>query len=553
MKIEQLLQGSPEWHAYRAQHFNASDAPAMMGCSPYKTRAELVRELATGASADVSAATQRIFDDGHRFEALARPLAEQILGQDLYPVTGSEGKFSASFDGLTLDESIAFEHKSLNDSIRAVFDAAKDGAEVTGDALPMHYRVQMEQQLLVSGALRVLFMASKWDGESLVEKRVCWYYPDLILRGQIIDGWAQLERDVAAYVPPAAAEAVATPVVETLPAVAIRLDGALAVQSNLPAFGVALRAFVERLPAKPSTDAEFALADAAVKALTRAEDMLDAAEATALASIKDVEEMQRVVADLRQLARSTRLDLTKLVDKRKAEIKDGIVAAARGAFTQHVAALNVELAPLSLTVAAPDFAAAAKGKRTVQTLQDAVDTALAQGKIAADQVAREWREKLAWFRAEHQDHAFLFADLQQLVAKPAEDFRLAVTARIDAHTRAEEDKRQREAAAKKIADEALQVAAAPKVEPAPAAAAAAAPVAPPWQEPAAPAHPTLRLGVICDRLGFTMTASFVSDTLGVQPAATEKAARLYTEAQFSEICRALIEHVADVAEQHADA
>lgn len=131
------------------------------------------------------------------------------------------------------------------------------------------------------------------------------------------------------------------------------------------------------------------------------------------------------------------------------------------------------------------------------------------------------------------------ADLRRREAEVAES--------IAAQGRGEEDK--------KIAQEALQVAAAPKVEPAPAPAAApaAAPVAPPWQEPAPPAHPTLRLGVICDRLGFTMTASFVSDTLGVQPAATEKAAKLYTEAQFAEICRALVSHIGAMDELYAGA
>ena len=53
MKIVNLVQGSPEWHAHRATHFNASDAPAMLGVSPYKTRAQLVREYATGVTADV--------------------------------------------------------------------------------------------------------------------------------------------------------------------------------------------------------------------------------------------------------------------------------------------------------------------------------------------------------------------------------------------------------------------------------------------------------------------------------------------------------------------
>ena len=30
MKIVDLVQGSPEWHAHRRKYWNASDAPAMM-------------------------------------------------------------------------------------------------------------------------------------------------------------------------------------------------------------------------------------------------------------------------------------------------------------------------------------------------------------------------------------------------------------------------------------------------------------------------------------------------------------------------------------------
>ena len=101
MKTHNLTQGSPEWLAYRATHFNASDAPAMLGCSPHKTRTELMHEMHTGLTPEVDAATQRIFDDGHRFEALARPLAEAIIGEELYPVVGSLGKLSASFDFLS--------------------------------------------------------------------------------------------------------------------------------------------------------------------------------------------------------------------------------------------------------------------------------------------------------------------------------------------------------------------------------------------------------------------------------------------------------------------
>ena len=48
MQIITLQQGSAAWHAHRATALNGSDAPAMLGISPYKTRAALVQERATG-------------------------------------------------------------------------------------------------------------------------------------------------------------------------------------------------------------------------------------------------------------------------------------------------------------------------------------------------------------------------------------------------------------------------------------------------------------------------------------------------------------------------
>jgi putative phage-type endonuclease len=195
MKILNLVQGSPEWHEHRASHFNASDAPAMLGCSPYKTRDELIKQYAIGFTKDVDASLQKRFDDGHKFEALARPLAEKIIGETLYPITASNGKLSASFDGLTIGDDVAFEHKSLNNDLRAVM---VDGC--TGADIPKHYRVQMEQQHMVSGCDKVLFMASKWNGDALVEERHCWYTPDADLREEIAAGWEQFAIDVQNYV-----------------------------------------------------------------------------------------------------------------------------------------------------------------------------------------------------------------------------------------------------------------------------------------------------------------------------------------------------------------
>ena len=50
---------------------------------------------------------------------------------------------------------------------------------------------------------------------------------------------------------------------------AVQLQGSLAVVSNLPKFGEALRLFIDRMVPKPSTDQEFADAEAECKTLKK--------------------------------------------------------------------------------------------------------------------------------------------------------------------------------------------------------------------------------------------------------------------------------------------
>lgn len=439
MQVVSLVQGTPAWHAHRAQHFNASDAPAMMGCSPYKTRGELIAELATGVTPEPGPAQQRIFDAGHQFEALARPLAEVIAEDEFSPCVGINGKYSASFDGLSFMGDTAFEHKTLNAALR---EAMTEGC--TGADLPLVYRVQMEQQAMVSGCERVLFMASKWEpdhgtGEMmLVEERHCWYTPNLELRARIVAGWEQLEADVAAYDPGAQrAEPVAAAPVDSLPAVAVQLQGSLAVVSNLPAFGEALRAFIERIPTKPATDQEFADTEAACKLLKKAEEMLEGTEASALAQISDVEQLRRTVADLRGLARTTRLAKEKLVAAEKEARRAQIVTSAQAALDQHIQALNQRLRANWLPRAAGGFGEVIKGKKSLANMEDAVAVALTDAKHEANMLAQRLEANRAHLVQEDGDWIALFADFATVGAKAAEDFEALAALRIGNHKRAE--------------------------------------------------------------------------------------------------------------------
>lgn len=66
---------------------------------------------------------------------------------------------------------------------------------------------------------------------------------------------------------------------------------------------------------------------------------------------------------------------------------------------------------------------------------------------------------------------------------------------------------------------------------------------------AASTPPTLKLGDISARLGFTVTADFML-SLGFAPAATDKAAKLYHESDFTNICVALLRHITAVQAAH---
>lgn len=456
MQILNLKQGEPAWHAHRATALNASDAPAMMGCSSYKSRSDLVRERATGITPEVDAATQRRFDDGHLFEELARPLAEKIIGEELSPCVGTDGTYSASFDGLTFMGDTVFEHKTLGQ--RLSYTPWDQG---NGDHLPLQYRVQMEQQLMVSGAERVLFMASRWaidpaSGKYALEaERHCWYVSDPELRAQIIAGWQQFQQDVAAYdaSAPQPAPVVAEPV-ESLPAVVIQVNGALTIGGNLVAFGDALRAFVANLAKEPSTDQEFANAEAACKTLKKAEDALDAGEDAALSSISPVEEMRRLKADLKNFARTNRLAQEKLVAAKKDSLRNGLVASSQQNLDQHVAALNQRLGAQWIGRIAGGFQEVIKGLKSLDSMRDKVAVTLTNAKHEANQLAARLETNRKHLVQDGTDWIALFADFAAVGTKAAEDFQALAALRIGQHKQAEAQRLEAERARIRAEEEA---------------------------------------------------------------------------------------------------
>ena len=589
MELHKLIQGSPEWLAYRATHFNASDAPAMMGCSTYKTRTQLLHEMHTGMTPDVDAATQSRFDDGHRFEAMARPLAEDIIEDDLYPVVGSLQRLSASFDGLTMDRKVNFEHKSLNAELRECMSP-----ELPIEALPLQYRVQMEQQLLVAGAERCLFMASKWKGDELIEERHAWYYPDLALRQQIIDGWVQFAQDLQSYVP---VEVVAAPVgksPETLPALHIEVTG-MVTASNLAEFKQVALGAIRSVNRDLKTDQDFADSTKARKWCADIEAKAKAAKQHALGQTATIDELFRALDEISSEARDTRIELERIEKARNVTLKTEIVTAGQAKLALHITQCNERIGRALMPAIPADFATAIKGMSKFDNMRNAVDTELARAKIAANEVADRITLNLRTIN-EQEGFGHLFYDQAQLALRDTDYVAMVIKSRIAGHIAAEADRiaaetariaEQERAKAQARADAEIAAATA-KVQAearaqaqvdAEAARASAEAIAKAQAEHPAvvaavaqfdedvrvmlapkPAQvaptgggditPTMRLGQISERLGFNVTADFLS-SLGFEPYATEKAAKLYKARLFPLICRELVKHINHVCDLQA--
>ena len=442
MITQNLIQGTEKWHAYRAAHDNASDAPAMMGESSYKTRDQLIAEAATGIVPDVDAATQRLFDSGHRFEDLARPRAEAIIGQDLYPCTGSlEGsRLSASFDGLTMLEDLAFEHKRLNQRLRAAFADMETVApeyreRQSGRCLPLEYQIQMEQQCAVSGCEKVLFMATHWaDDGTLLEQLQCWYFPNLELRARIVAGWEQFHKDVAAWVPPEAAIVVkpTAKLRDSLPVLVFDAKGEITA-SNVDEFKTEVLERINGVNLTLETDQDFADGESDAKWLRGVSAGMKAAIQRVRTGMVSVNEVLTTLEQLDKMA----TDRASTVEKQVKSQKDGIKAAEanRGekAFAEHMAGLNVRLGKPYMPKVPTDFQGAIKNKRTVESLRSAVNDELARAKIAANEIADRIQMNLTSLRELATAHAFLFADAPQLVMKANDDLLVLIKSRIGDH------------------------------------------------------------------------------------------------------------------------
>lgn len=142
MKKAKFQQNTTEWLEWRRQGLGASDAPILMGVSPWKTIHELWREKALGEVKEFrSFATER----GKRLEDEAVEEVEKLLGVSFFTACIEHPEFPwlrASLDGLSLDEDISLEIKC---------PGSKDHLSALNGQVPEKYTWQLQHQMMVTG------------------------------------------------------------------------------------------------------------------------------------------------------------------------------------------------------------------------------------------------------------------------------------------------------------------------------------------------------------------------------------------------------------------
>lgn len=191
--IIQLAQGSPEWLAYRQVRRNASESAAVLGQSPWMTPYQLWLVKTGRAETRVTHAMQR----GTDLEPLARAAYEEQTGLIMQPLVLEAGRYSASLDGMTLDGDLVLEIKCPLRGTRS--DLWQD---VQAGQVPAYYGIQVQHQLMVSGAS----LAHLWvfDGNQGILHPI---QRDGTAIDQIRTGWDDFQKYLTGDTPPPLSEA----------------------------------------------------------------------------------------------------------------------------------------------------------------------------------------------------------------------------------------------------------------------------------------------------------------------------------------------------------
>lgn len=159
-----MKQGSPEWIAHRRNFIGASDAPVVMGVSPWRTRYQLWQEK---LRLNEGQKENRAMIYGKEMEEVARQAYEEYTGNIVSReekdtlVYHSEKKFMmASLDGFVLKKSIPLEIKNVGE---------KDHFTAKKGKIPNKYYPQVQHQIACLNVDLLHYFSYRYGDFALVE------------------------------------------------------------------------------------------------------------------------------------------------------------------------------------------------------------------------------------------------------------------------------------------------------------------------------------------------------------------------------------------------
>jgi putative phage-type endonuclease len=150
-----MLQGSEEWHDFRNERIGASDAPIIMGVSPWYCPQDLW-ELKVGLKNNPPASFH--MQKGLRLEDAARQYFYVVTGYEVKPdvyFSPIHGWMMASVDGISKDEKILLEIKC---------PGKEDHCLAEQGIVPKKYYPQLQHQLAVLDLDQLYYLS--FDGQN---------------------------------------------------------------------------------------------------------------------------------------------------------------------------------------------------------------------------------------------------------------------------------------------------------------------------------------------------------------------------------------------------
>jgi hypothetical protein len=258
------------------------------------------------------------------------------------------------------------------------------------------------------------------------------------------------------YKPKAKPEQVEGADADGFPLVKYEVHGT-AIHSNLRDILPIVKERAKEEMARPlETDQDFADKEKQVKAVKAARKHLKETSEEVKGEFVSFAEFSSLAAEMDSVLQKLQSHGEKAVKDAKAQKKREIEQYAEEALAEYIGLTNVKIKPLRIERIIdiiPDWGAAMKNKRTLESLQNAVDEELSRVQVGIKQTFKLVWENLEYFNSQ-KDYHFLFNDLERIVNQQPEGFKALAQQRIADYEAEQKEKREREERERKEREEA---------------------------------------------------------------------------------------------------